>query len=341
MKSKCAGFLYEANMIYLDHIATFCSLFSFPLICTDKGIAQLATDLYPDLLVDLRIEQDWSKIVVKKYNCIFTCLPYLFCDPLFFVERHVQRKRFFSIWVPHGNSDKKNLNGLVGDKIALLYGNQMLDRLKKIGLLKKLYGSKIVGNFRSYFFQKNESFYREKLMPLLTFRDTKRKTIFYAPTWCDYGIQNHLPKIIAMLSQRYNLLIKLHPNTLMQSFYLHLEEKNSNNPYVKFIHDIPTIFPILSVVDILITGFSSIAYDFLFFQKPIFFLTRKHGPICHCGYRSSIKTLLSDLEKPDIFSDARSDLYRYAFSHEVDYSQMRRELLEICHRFLQGEALFL
>ena len=149
----------------------------------------------------------------------------------------------------------------------------------------------------------------EKQLLTNYFQDTASgKTILYAPTWNHSDVVADLPLLLKNLPPNYNLLVKLHPNTLNK--LPHLPEQY---PDIPFISDIPTIFPILDKTDILITDTSSIAYDFLAFDRPLYFFTSDRTPIHRTGYITSPKTLPKDLERPDIFDDARKELYSYTF----------------------------
>ncbi len=337
---KSAGFLYGLDLHHLDHLAPLCSLLSIPLIFTSELALAVAKEFYPHIKVELYSELTFSESILVNYDLIFTCLPKELIDPLFYFDEHKLRKKILSIWLPHGNSDKNNLAALKNEKIILTYGKQMVDTLAKKGILAKLFQYILVGNFRAYFYKEEEKFYKSILKKQLSFSN-KRKTILYAPTWDHSNVEEDLPSLLKTLPKTYNLLIKLHPNTLSKGFYLSLEEQYADDPHIKFISHIPTIYPILESSDFLITDSSSIAYDFLHFDKQMFFLTKGKTPIHNCGYISSLNEIGNDLKKVDIFSEARSTLYEYAFDKKVCFGALSKIIKTTYDTYFENELHFL
>jgi CDP-glycerol glycerophosphotransferase (TagB/SpsB family) len=98
------------------------------------------------------------------------------------------------------------------------------------------------------------------------------KSILYMPTFRENGFEN-FPlnfKTLNNSMQELNIrfYVKLHPFVLKQYMESIKQEKYSN---IIFYNTQGDIYPILKYVDILITDYSSIAYDFLFLNRPIIF----------------------------------------------------------------------
>ena len=333
---KCAGFLYGLDLHHLDHLAPFCSLLSIPLICTHETPFSMAKKFYPNLAVELHPETD---VIVEKYDVLFTCLPKELIDPVFFFDEHKLRKKLLSIWLPHGNSDKDNLEALAKEKIVLAYGPQMVEMLTKKNVLSRLFQYILLGNFRAHFFEQHRAFYNSLLNKRISF--SKGTTLLYAPTWNHSNVEKDLPLLLKTLPPTYNLFVKLHPNTLTKSFHLPLRIQYEDKENIRFVDDIPTIYPLLNKTDILITDTSSIAYDFLFFDRPIFFFTSERTPIHRTGYISKAITLFEDLEREDIFDDARRSLYHYAFSETVHYDALPLIIKTTFNTYFDNELHFL
>jgi CDP-glycerol glycerophosphotransferase (TagB/SpsB family) len=75
-----------------------------------------------------------------------------------------------------------------------------------------------------------------------------------------------------------NLLIKLHPSIERDHPFAAEElisqvEKHSQ---IVVIKNFPLIYPLLSSIDALITDVSSIGYDFLYFNRPLFLIAPDH-----------------------------------------------------------------
>ena len=337
---KSAGFLYGLDLHHLDHLAPFCSLMSIPLIFTNEIAYALGKEYYPNIKMELVSGLNFAELILLEYDVIFTCLPKELIDPLFYFDEHKLRKKILSIWLPHGNSDKDNLAGLKGEKIILSYGKQMIDILTKKEVLPKLFQYILLGNFRSHFFEKNQDLYRDLLKKKLTF-SKKQRTILYAPTWNNSNIETELPFLLKQLPKTYNLFVKLHPNSLTKGFHFSLREKYEHQTNIKFIDDIPLIFPILEKCDLLITDLSSIAYDFLYFDRPLFFLTEKKLPIHSTGIITSLETLFTDIEKPDIFNEARITLFHYAFEKTAHYEILPTIIKNTYETYFTNELHFL
>lgn len=337
---KSAGFLYGLDLHHLDHLAPFCNLMKIPLIFTNGIAFSMAKEFYPGIKIKLYSPLTFSEEILINYDVIFTCLPKELIDPLFFFDEHKLRKKILSIWIPHGNSDKDNLAGLKNEKIILAYGKQMIDIMTKKEVLSKVFQSIIIGNYRAHFFEDKKKLSLGVLKKKLTFLN-KQKTVLYAPTWNDSPVEEHLHYILKNLPSNINLFVKLHPNTLTKNFHSRFKELYEEKPNIKFIDNVPTIFPILDKTDILITDISSIAYDFLYFDKPIFFLSRAKSPIHLTGRLTSIETLFEDIRNKDTKTEARKALYNYAFSHQVHFESLTSIIKNTYETYFENELHFL
>ncbi|WP_066065382.1 CDP-glycerol glycerophosphotransferase family protein [Neobacillus soli] len=104
--------------------------------------------------------------------------------------------------------------------------------------------------------------------------DKNKKTILYAPTWKGTNVskaKNDMFQIIAdmtylksQVGQEYNLFIKVHP-------FLYDQAKTFNEISSILIPDFIDTNELLSTVDLLITDYSSIFFDYLVTDKPILF----------------------------------------------------------------------
>ena len=104
--------------------------------------------------------------------------------------------------------------------------------------------------------------------------DERKKTVLYAPTWKGTSItkaKNDMEQIISDMKKlennignEYNILIKVHP-------YLYNTAKKYEEIKDILIPDYADTNEVLSIVDVLITDYSSIFFDFLVTGKPILF----------------------------------------------------------------------
>ncbi|MFP5112586.1 CDP-glycerol glycerophosphotransferase family protein [Bacillaceae bacterium C204] len=126
--------------------------------------------------------------------------------------------------------------------------------------------------------------------------DKNKKTILYAPTWKGTNVskaKNDMYQIIAdmtylhqKVSERFNLVIKVHP-------FLYAEAKKFTEIKDVLIPDFVDTNELLSVIDILITDYSSIFFDYLVTDKPILFYVWDYD-----DYNQTRGMYLSDEELP-------------------------------------------
>ncbi|MBC2047204.1 CDP-glycerol glycerophosphotransferase family protein [Listeria booriae] len=96
-----------------------------------------------------------------------------------------------------------------------------------------------------------------------------KKVILYAPTFRDEALDDtklHLDVALMKekLSADYKLLLKLHPSMLA-------DLPKQDDDFCVFVDKEMEIEKLLPVVDILITDYSSIPFEFAFFEKPMIF----------------------------------------------------------------------
>ncbi|GHH97454.1 CDP-glycerol glycerophosphotransferase family protein [Neobacillus kokaensis] len=104
--------------------------------------------------------------------------------------------------------------------------------------------------------------------------DSSKKTILYAPTWKGTNVsraKNDMFQIIAdmaylidQVGREYNVLIKVHP-------FLYAEARKFQEIKNILVPDFIDTNELLSAVDLLITDYSSIFFDYLVTDKPILF----------------------------------------------------------------------
>ncbi|WP_270996709.1 CDP-glycerol glycerophosphotransferase family protein [Listeria seeligeri] len=166
------------------------------------------------------------------------------------------KKRFQAVY-------QRFTNVVVGsDEMALIFQKSFLldeKQLLKIGVPRT-----------DYFFDK------EKLKANYdwTFQSlnlSNRKQLLYAPTFRDDELQNtslHLDiaEMERALGEEYQLILKLHP-----SISNDLEKLDSD--FVVYVDKETPIETLLPVVDILITDYSSIPFEFALLEKPMIFYT--------------------------------------------------------------------
>ncbi len=350
---KCAGLLYGNEPHHIDHLAIICHIMAIPLLVTDEEIERAVKKYYPKVDVILLDYLTIANFLVSTYDIIFYSIPRDLFDEIFFFAQKLLQKKIHTIWCPHGNSDKGNnipyLEALKKEEIALVYGPKMIDFLKRKGVFNQLKASVITGNFRLQFYLKNKAFYdnlvaREILRKL----PSAEKTLLYAPTWQDYekssSFYDATIPLIEHLPENWNLIIKPHPNLSAQDEFKIQElcERYESHSQVLFLNHFPPIYPLLNSVDMYIGDMSSIGYDFLYFDKPLFFLnqTKKDAQtdlgtyLFRCGVQiepehyDQIHDIIARFLSLNIsdFSKIRAQVYHETFAPLKEFDALRREI---------------
>ena len=303
----CAGLIFDDSLHYLDHLAPFCSLARCPLIVCEPEIFEKARLFYPDL--EVKYIPIWD-LKIPKYT--------IACDGEALLQAAFPHQSTKVLWLPHGNSDKPFFQGNLGE-VAFVYGQRMVDFMNASGVFPNTIR---VGNFRWEYFCKYSRLSG----------DPQKNSFLYAPTWDDF--QNHnsfwraFPLLAASLPKQTDLSVKLHPNTV-KKFSPEIEVlkgKYSNRRNIHFLPDAPPIYPLLAKYEGFIGDMSSIGYDFLAFERPMYFLNANaHLPLHQCGMPIDPNSFSFELINP--FSKAQQKLYQYTFDSKTRWQE---ELYALC-----------
>jgi len=341
MTGRIAGLIYGPLEHHLDHLAPFCSLMGIPLILTEEELREKAELYYPDLEV-----LHWDCLeapfrVVESFDTLFYSTPRILFDEVFFIAEASLRKKIKTIWLPHGNSDKGHttyfMEGLKDEQTLLVYGQKMVDFLHQ----KKVFEKYIkIGNFRLEYYYRHKNFYESLIQKLQL---PSQKIILYAPTWQDgesstsfFDAVHHL---IEQLPADYFLLIKLHPNLEKDIRCQQLILQNEHRSNVRFLAGFTPIYPILEKAELYLGDMSSVGYDFLTFNRPMFFFNphQRHssdpGLYLHqCGrtfehYTQIFDTIRQQAEQSPLTA-VRQETYAYTFGEKRPWAEIQKEVLE-------------
>ena len=318
----------------LDHIAPLADLLNVPLILNDEECYEKARFFYPNQKIELKESLEFSFQEIKeRADTLISCKywqPHL--SSLF---QDLYQKKISFIFCPHGQSDKGFQAPLLAPYITqekvFLYGNLQKEMLEELNLWQKIQSYHFIGNYRLHHYQKNKAFFT-KIAEEKIFSHLKKElpTLLYAPTWNDSDQASSFFTLSQKLAQEmpsdWNLIVKPHP----------LLEKRSTGAYYKalralekiprllLVDDFPPIYPLLEKVDAYLGDASSIGYDFLFFNRPLFFSTPTHlykGPIRECGHslneKEKLYHLLEKKEEPS-FQEKKEKLYQKAFKNFLE-----------------------
>ena len=117
-------------------------------------------------------------------------------------------------------------------------------------------------------------------------------------------------------------IIKFHPHVMEFFKELMINEQFSN---IKFYTTQGDIYPVLKYIDILITDYSSIAYDFLLLDRPIIFFDYDREI-----YEKIMGGFLFDYDEfsPGTKASNQQELTEALFSEDI-YKQRREEVKDI------------
>ncbi len=271
----------EDDIHLLDHLCPLSYFLKIPLITSNALIEKVVNDFYPEVVViKLNSANELLDYILKHIDVVIMTRQ----SSLFELNRILKafsNKTIRYIYLPHGQSDKgfsdQYIDYLKGMDLSFCYGNLMEHQLKSREILQTLNGIIKTGNFRLAYFRVFKDFYKPVIQNILSPLKKEQTTILYTPTWNDLEnlssfevMANNLSK---HLPDHFNLIIKLHPflekeNPIKTCLLTHLFSKNENALLLENCH---TIYPLLDHIDVYLGDFSSIGYDALSFDLPLFF----------------------------------------------------------------------
>ncbi len=310
-----------------------------PLIVTDLDAFEIAKEFYPQFQTSyIPIAELTLEYLASNFDAIYQCGKFWALELLPLFELFYQKKMRI-VFCPHGNSDKGHALDVtqitLSHDIALIYGNQMEDQLKKTGAADQIKSLIKTGNLRLEFYQKHKDhFDRLAQKKIFSHFEGVKPFILYAPTWnteeSPTSFFNSTSILIEELSPKYHLIIKPHPllEETHPAHFHHLLSKYENKKELLFLTDFPSIYPLLERTDIYIGDYSSIGYDFLAYDRPLYFLNprKKEKTLLHaCGFSvEETKGIKAVLEKTtDQFSKIRKETYKYAFGTRPNLKKVR------------------
>jgi hypothetical protein len=327
-----AALIHGSSEHHLDHLGPLASFLQIPLIVTEREIERLAEKYYPKVKVRLIEHGSLPFTVVQEFETLFTTLPQQMIREIFFFAEQLLNKQLRTIWVPHGNSDKGHasffMEALKEESYSLVYGKKMIDFLKKKEALAQLKKWVEIGNFRKQFADKYRTFYQPLVEKEIFAKLVKgNRTILFAPTWQDTENSSsfsQVEQLVDLLPDDFNLIIKPHPNLKWQKPELLTEIKNRKN--LLLLEKFPPIYPLLERVDIYLGDLSSIGYDFLSFNRPMFFYNPNQRDaqkdeglyLFRCGVELSQTDnpyqIIREMSSRDsTFTSVREAVYEYTF----------------------------
>ncbi len=314
-----------------------------PLITDDAKTAELSKLYYPQIQTIYKEPLELSVFyLAEHFDLLFVTTKSIAVHLMPAFELFANKKMRF-IYCPHGNSDKgqrsHSMTPYQFQDMTLTYGPQMTDFIKSRGDDQTLNAIIPTGNLRLSFYERHRKLYDALIEKEIFSRfKEKQQTLLYAPSWQDEEGSSSFfemaDPLLSTLPSSMNLLIKLHPllNEHSPGFSSHLFEKFKHSPNIQIIIDFPLIYPLLNRCDLYLGDFSSVGYDFLSFDRPMFFFNldrnTKGCDLHHCGVEISEKDPFHSIEKHsgDDFSKNRREMYLHAFGNAPDFDGIREAI---------------
>jgi len=351
---KGIGLNPASQVHYIDHLAVVCILMKIPLLFLDENDLLLGKKYYPDLEAIMSPYSDFSpEFLIANYDVSFMSDLW---DRRVMQEKYSEleekyHKPWRNVHCPHGFSDKGfYLAKCAMEDIALLYGDNMIDQLKDYGVWEKLKNYVVTGNYRYTYFKQHRGFYDALFENEIQSQFAKKQPlILYAPTWMDLENSttffDNYHQILGKLPETYNMIVKLHPRLELDDVvtYYQIMGQYETKPNVIFLKDYPLVFPLLAHTDIYLGDMSSVGYDYLIFNKPLFFLNKQNRNVdtdrglflFRCGtviqaaqfdqlYQIIEASIAEDQQK---FTAIRKQVWEYTFGKERSFNDIREEII--------------
>ncbi len=340
----------NSHLHYTDHLAAVAVLMDVPLLFSEVDHYENALKCYPGLRAELH---DWIQLkpqyFADRYNVYFVSEMW---GPAQLRDRFsIGENRYRVVHCPHGFSDKGYwFADCLNQDITLVYGQNMLDLIQLNNDKERTFNYVLSGNLRYDYYLQHKIYFDQLVKEeILQKFAIKQPTILYAPTWNDRerstSFYDAIEPICANLPADYNLIVKTHPNLELEEIaqmyaWIGRYEDRGN---IQFVQSFTPIYPLLAACDLYIGDRSAVGYDFLAFNRPMYFLNTLGKDSCtdrdlylfRCGveimpkdygrlYEIIQETLPSDEER---FKKVREEVYSYSFVHRP-WSDVKADILK-------------
>lgn len=355
IEKKGIGIIPTGQVYFIDHLAVVCSIMGIPLAFTEEQDHSMGVRYYPGLNAQLVEYQHLTpEYLIDHYDVLFLSDQW---DRFSFHQKYAllekkYKKQLRHVHCPHGFSDKAfYLSDCAKEDIILVYGQNMLDMFKYCGVADQINSYVISNNYRFTYFKQNRQFYDRIVQEEVLSRFKRpQPVIMYAPTWLDKDQSSTFfeatESLIDQLPPEYNMIVKLHPRLELDDIVLFYQilGKYEDRGNVIFLKDFPLVYPLLAHTDLYIGDTSSVGYDFLAFNKPMFFLNKNRLDskkdrsvlLFQCGleiypedYSRVFKIIAEKLPNDqDRFGKIRTALYQYTFGNEKPFTDIKKDIIE-------------
>lgn len=311
------------HLHYVDHMAPLSIRHRFPFLFADEREFLEAKKYYPEIDARFVEAEEFHPLhLPEHYDTVYSSvsMPKTHFEDLYGENLHF-------VFASHGNSDKGHdtdtLECFTLPDHVLVYGQRMIDFLKERNVFERVKSYSVIGNIRFNYYLEHKAFYDALVeSEVFAYFGKRKKRILYAPTWDDEGtfFEVH-EELLRELPQEYQIIVKLHPYFVRRN--LGLVEKISwqyeGHPDILFLKHYPLIYPLLAGIDVYLGDASSIGYDFLAFDRPLFFFNKKEATtfLQQAGTILPLSgfypKLQEGMQTESLLSKARKKIFNYTF----------------------------
>ncbi|MBC6314078.1 CDP-glycerol glycerophosphotransferase family protein [Listeria grandensis] len=166
-------------------------------------------------------------------------------------------------------SDKNRFQAVYKTFSKVLAGSDEMGEIFKRSFLLKDEQLLKLGVPRTDYYFDEQAIERNKAIGLEKYKIQDKKVLLYAPTFRDEALSEakldlDMAAMKAALGNEYKLLLKLHPSMMT-------DLAKQADDFCVYVEKEAELEAILPIVDVLITDYSSIPFEFAFFEKPMIF----------------------------------------------------------------------
>lgn len=148
--------------------------------------------------------------------------------------------------------------------VNLVYGQYAADRIGYFSPVEVTGCPKYDEYHSTHFLHAAQEKYRKSI-------DYTKPTVVYAPSWGNLSSFNDYISGIEKLSQHYNVLVKLHHNTVFFS-KVH-QDYHHQYPHLHFYYENDDLLSLIAISDLVISDFSGAIFEAIFCKKPVVLLS--------------------------------------------------------------------
>lgn len=315
MVSEGIAILPGPRTSFLDHLMPLCHLWNIPLLCTDAWVATCAQTFYPPTQLIMADHESFQQ-QLSAFRTFVTVEPCRLHPEALQFGSYLYRGEGKTVAGFHGNPSKFReeywIERYVDEDTVLVYGQYLIDYFQKKGVWQRLKQTVRIGNVRKTFYEAHKPFFDAAIKPYL-FPVSDKETVLWAPTWSYPDPPSGYEAILDNVPSDLQLFVKWHPfmHRLYPQEVASLQEHYAAAENIRFLDEVPLIYPLIEKADYYIGDSSSVAFDFLSLDRPVFVCGKQtYSWATHVPDK---RHLFAAMRQKDTLSEMRQKAYRYVF----------------------------